>query len=283
MDALDGGARDGREAGDPGADAGRAWRRGGGCGQPCCRRAGRGGGGGFFFFSSPDMATAGNDAAPLQDVGATVRSLFAAGRPDHRDLRGGRSWSAPSAPRPGRQGGGTPGPGRGGGRFRGRCLCWAATAAPMPLAERIAGSLGGVAAVTTAGDRRLGVALDAPPRGWRLGRCGPVQAARRPRRLIAGGGGAPGRIAALAGDRRTEPGSDSAAVHSGHRPRDATGSGSAGLPPRVPRARHRLRTRLPLQRRSRRWSARRFRSTDLCGGLGRRRLLARPQGRMSPR
>lgn len=36
------------------------------------------------------------------------------------------------------------------------------------LAQRIAALLGVTAAVTTAGDRRFGVALDAPPPGWRL-------------------------------------------------------------------------------------------------------------------
>ncbi len=37
------------------------------------------------------------------------------------------------------------------------------------LARRLAEALGGQAAVTTAGDLRHGVALDAPPPGWRLG------------------------------------------------------------------------------------------------------------------
>jgi cobalt-precorrin 5A hydrolase / precorrin-3B C17-methyltransferase len=37
------------------------------------------------------------------------------------------------------------------------------------LARRIAGITGGNAAITTAGDLRHGVALDAPPPGWRLG------------------------------------------------------------------------------------------------------------------
>ena len=37
------------------------------------------------------------------------------------------------------------------------------------LAREIAQALGGVAAVTTAGDLRLGLALDEPPPGWRLG------------------------------------------------------------------------------------------------------------------
>lgn len=37
------------------------------------------------------------------------------------------------------------------------------------LARQIADRLGIAAAVTTAGDRRFGIALDAPPEGWRLG------------------------------------------------------------------------------------------------------------------
>src|SRR3546814_13221104 len=36
------------------------------------------------------------------------------------------------------------------------------------LARRVAQALGIEAAVTTAGDRRFGIALDAPPAGWRL-------------------------------------------------------------------------------------------------------------------
>lgn len=36
------------------------------------------------------------------------------------------------------------------------------------LAERIANALGSIAAITTAGDTRFGVALDAPPDGWQL-------------------------------------------------------------------------------------------------------------------
>ena len=38
----------------------------------------------------------------------------------------------------------------------------------VDLARRIAGAVGGTAAVTTAGDRRFGIALDAPPAGWTL-------------------------------------------------------------------------------------------------------------------
>ena len=52
------------------------------------------------------------------------------------------------------------------------------------LARALAGALGGVAAVTTAGDLRLGFALDEPPAGWRIAnpdRIKPVAAA-----LLAG-------------------------------------------------------------------------------------------------
>ena len=38
----------------------------------------------------------------------------------------------------------------------------------VALARRIAGATGGCAAVTTAGDRRFGIALDCPPEGWTL-------------------------------------------------------------------------------------------------------------------
>ena len=38
----------------------------------------------------------------------------------------------------------------------------------VELARRIAGAIGGTAAVTTAGDRRFRIALDAPPDGWTL-------------------------------------------------------------------------------------------------------------------
>ena len=38
----------------------------------------------------------------------------------------------------------------------------------VDLARRIAGAVGGTAAITTAGDRRFGIALDAPPDGWAL-------------------------------------------------------------------------------------------------------------------
>lgn len=52
------------------------------------------------------------------------------------------------------------------------------------IALAVAGAFGGTAAITTAGDLRLGLALDAPPSGWRLANpelAGPVTAA-----LLAG-------------------------------------------------------------------------------------------------
>ena len=54
------------------------------------------------------------------------------------------------------------------------------------LAARIAGALGAVSAVTTAGDVALGVALDAPPPGWRLANPGDAKDAMAA--LLAGGG-----------------------------------------------------------------------------------------------
>ena len=54
------------------------------------------------------------------------------------------------------------------------------------LAARIADALGAVAAVTTAGDVALGVALDAPPPGWRL--VNPQDAKDAMARLLSGGG-----------------------------------------------------------------------------------------------
>ncbi len=54
------------------------------------------------------------------------------------------------------------------------------------LARDIAMALGGVAAVTTAGDVALGVALDEPPAGWRL--VNPADAKAAMAGLLAGGG-----------------------------------------------------------------------------------------------
>jgi len=54
------------------------------------------------------------------------------------------------------------------------------------LAQQIADALGAVAAVTTAGDVALGVALDAPPAGWRL--VNPQDAKGAMAALLSGGG-----------------------------------------------------------------------------------------------
>ena len=54
------------------------------------------------------------------------------------------------------------------------------------LAQQIAKALGAVAAVTTAGDVALGVALDAPPAGWRL--VNPQDAKGAMAALLSGGG-----------------------------------------------------------------------------------------------
>ncbi len=43
------------------------------------------------------------------------------------------------------------------------------------IARHLAAALGGVAAITTAGDLRLGFALDEPPPGWRIADFGPVK------------------------------------------------------------------------------------------------------------
>lgn len=61
------------------------------------------------------------------------------------------------------------------------------------LARRLAGALSGHAAITTAGDTRLGVALDAPPKGWGLEN--PQDAKPVMAKLLAG---APARIHAEA-------------------------------------------------------------------------------------
>lgn len=171
MDALDGGARDGRRpailALTPGGlQTGRRLRAAVLPGAEILARHGDGG----------------NDAAPLQDVGATVRSLFAAGRPiigicaaailvrTLAPVLGDKAAEPPVLAVA--EDGSAVVPLLGGHR------------GANVLAERIAGSLGGVAAVTTAGDRRLGVALDAPPPGWRLADPAPYK--RVAARLIAG-------------------------------------------------------------------------------------------------
>ena len=59
------------------------------------------------------------------------------------------------------------------------------------LARTIADALGGVAAVTTAGDVALGVALDEPPLGWRLAN---PEAAKGVMAALLAGGGATGAM-----------------------------------------------------------------------------------------
>jgi len=54
------------------------------------------------------------------------------------------------------------------------------------LARRVAAAVGATAAITTAGDLRLGVALDAPPPGWRF--ANPEDAKPAMAALLAGGG-----------------------------------------------------------------------------------------------
>jgi cobalt-precorrin 5A hydrolase / precorrin-3B C17-methyltransferase len=53
------------------------------------------------------------------------------------------------------------------------------------IARHLAAALGGVAAITTAGDLRLGFALDEPPRGWRIADLAPAKAIAAT--LLAGG------------------------------------------------------------------------------------------------
>lgn len=63
------------------------------------------------------------------------------------------------------------------------------------LARRIAAALGGAAAITTAGDLRLGVALDQPPQGWRV--ANPEEAKAVAAAMLAG---EPVRLEVEAGD-----------------------------------------------------------------------------------
>ena len=67
---------------------------------------------------------------------------------------------------------------------RSRCRCSAAITAPTRSPAHLPRRCGGIAAITTAGDLRLGFALDEPPPGWRIAnpeRVKPVAAA-----LLAG-------------------------------------------------------------------------------------------------
>src|SRR4051794_24948954 len=73
------------------------------------------------------------------------------------------------------------------------------------MARALAEAFGGVAAVTTAGDLRLGLALDEPPPGWRIAdaeRGKPVAAALRAGRRVPLMGGARGAAWLRAGNIR---------------------------------------------------------------------------------
>ena len=115
----------------------------------------------------------------------------------------------------------------------------------VELARRIADAIGATAAVTTAGDRRFGVALDAPPAGWTLANPEDYR---------------PFIVALLQGARTRAPADLAAAapwLAASHLPFDDAGElairvddASGGrlarhprLPPAAARARHRLRAR----------------------------------------
>ncbi|RVT87314.1 precorrin-3B C(17)-methyltransferase [Rhodobacteraceae bacterium CCMM004] len=87
------------------------------------------------------------------------------------------------------------------------------------LAQRIAAATGGTAAVTTAGDVSLGLALDAPPPGWRLAPGGDAKGAMA--RLLAGAGAEVAGIAPWL-DGLPPAGSDPVRLHAG------TGPAAAG-------------------------------------------------------
>jgi cobalamin biosynthesis protein CbiG len=108
------------------------------------------------------------------------------------------------------------------------------------LARRIAETLGGHAAVTTAGDVALGVALDEPPPGWRLANpedARPVMAALLGGARAAIEGDAPW-LAALAPSLPVPPAGRGAIY------RDDGAGGRQRQPPRLPPAAIRPRRRL---------------------------------------
>ena len=88
------------------------------------------------------------------------------------------------------------------------------------LARRVAEALGGVAAVTTAGDLALGVALDAPPEGWRL--ANPEDAGAAMAAALAGGLRMVGGVAFDGGERAASPARG--------RPGEADGPDDGGAP-----------------------------------------------------
>ena len=84
------------------------------------------------------------------------------------------------------------------------------------LARRVSEALGAVAAVTTAGDVALGVALDEPPAGWRLANPGDAKGAMAG--LLSGGGA---RLTGDAADWLADlPKGDELTIHTGIAPVD---------------------------------------------------------------
>ena len=81
------------------------------------------------------------------------------------------------------------------------------------LAKRIAGVLGRAAAVTTAGDVALGIALDEPPAGWRLANPGDAKGVMA---ALLGGGGA--RVAGDAPWLADLPDGDAVTISATERP-----------------------------------------------------------------
>ncbi|MEM1236050.1 MAG: precorrin-3B C(17)-methyltransferase [Pseudomonadota bacterium] len=82
------------------------------------------------------------------------------------------------------------------------------------LARDVAAALGGVAAVTTAGDVALGVALDEPPAGWRL--ANPADAKGAMAALLSGGGA---QVVGEGADWLAElPGGEAVTLHTGTAP-----------------------------------------------------------------
>ena len=102
------------------------------------------------------------------------------------------------------------------------------------LAERIAAALGVPAAITTAGERRWGLALDAPPPGWRL--ANPQDHKAFAARLLAD------EAVGLEGERAAV-GRRGRAAHHRDRARPGRRPGAPGLPSRRAGAGRRLRAR----------------------------------------
>ncbi len=97
------------------------------------------------------------------------------------------------------------------------------------LARVVAEALGGVAAVTTAGDVALGVALDEPPPGWRL--ANPEAAKGAMAALLAGGGA---RVLGAGADWLADlPEGDAVTIHCGIAPVALQGDDLHFAPQRV--------------------------------------------------